>query len=179
MSDEDRGASASGSKADVLRVSDLKMQLRARSAVGFRKLYPVPALVTQQGRAAAPSTFVTQWATPGQVIASATSDDPEVYIVVKKEGAAYADRIGLGRAANVDIPVRRDGISKFHAFFIPHDDQGQYEIGDAGSKNGTFVDDVRLLNRTPVALPDGATVRFGTESFLFLMPDSLIRFLSR
>lgn len=103
---------------------------------------------------------------------SAESGSPlesEVYVIAKREGAPFPERIGVGRAPNADVSVPVSGISKYHAFFTREEDS--YCITDAGSSNGTSVDDHVLEPKQPSPLSDGARVRIGPYVFRFYTPD--------
>jgi hypothetical protein len=78
--------------------------------------------------------------------------------------------VSIGRTANNDIVVNDVSISKFHAF-CRVDDRGEVSIFDAGSKNGTFVNDVTVPKQgegEPARPAAGDTVRLGDVRFSFL-----------
>ncbi len=54
-------------------------------------------------------------------------------------------------------------ISKFHAFFQLGN--GRLELFEAGSKNGTWVGDKKLIEKEAVAVRSGDQVRFAELSF--------------
>jgi hypothetical protein len=64
--------------------------------------------------------------------------------------------LGIGRAATADIMLDHPSVSREHAEML-HDDAG-WHLADQGSKNGSFVDGVRV-ERT--LLPGRAWLRFG------------------
>ena len=90
--------------------------------------------------------------------------DFAVLPVRKRDSNAFHDRISVGRAPNCDIVVRLQFISKLHAHFTVRADGG-YQITDAGSANGTAVNNrlLRTGEALPVALND--VVRFGSAEF--------------
>src|SRR5260370_3113269 len=57
--------------------------------------------------------------------------------------AAFSERISIGRARNNDIVLRQADVSKFHAW-LECDEEGQFYLSDARSKNAT------TLNGQPV-----------------------------
>src|SRR5690242_2597304 len=65
----------------------------------------------------------------------------------------FPSMITVGRTQNNDIVVPDTAISKFHAFFRL--DGKSVELADAGSRNGTFVDNRRLAPKQPVRLKAG------------------------
>ncbi len=60
-------------------------------------------------------------------------------------------RIGRGRECEIRVPV--DAVSRVHAELLG-DRTGAYAIRDAGSKNGTWLNDARVGQPTPVGLGD-------------------------
>jgi DNA-binding winged helix-turn-helix (wHTH) protein len=64
----------------------------------------------------------------------------------------------LGREGTGVVPLPSPSVSRQHAALVIEGTAAR--LRDLGSKNGTFVDDVRVEG--PTALRDGALVRFGT-----------------
>jgi len=85
--------------------------------------------------------------------------DTPVIRVAKGGGGQFPGMVTVGRAPNMDIVLPHDSISKFHAFFS-RDGDG-WVLTDAGSTNGTAVNEQRLEANAPVALRVGARVVFG------------------
>ena len=74
--------------------------------------------------------------------------------------------LSVGRASNNDLVIRSQMVSKFHATFSVRD--GQWELTDQGSSNGTFVDKGRLEPKRPVEVGNGSEISFSTStSFVF------------
>jgi len=69
----------------------------------------------------------------------------------------------LGRAAENDIRLDSEKVSRRHALIILEDDT--FYIQDLGSANGTFVNGERVYDRT--ALHSGDEVKLGNLTFLF------------
>lgn len=86
--------------------------------------------------------------------------------VHKREGGAFPDRIGVGRAPNVDVRIVLSQISKYHAYFskLPN---GRWALTDAGSRNGSCVQGERLGERLPKELDDNVEITFGPYRFTF------------
>jgi hypothetical protein len=85
--------------------------------------------------------------------------DTEVIRLVKGDGGQFPGMVTVGRAPNMDVVLTHDSISKFHAFFS-RDGDG-WVLTDAGSTNGTAVNEQRLAANAPVALRVGSRVVFG------------------
>jgi hypothetical protein len=99
--------------------------------------------------------------------------------IAKREGAAFQDRIGVGRARNADVSIPLGLISKYHAFFTTSADGKSFEITDAGSKNGTFLDGERLPEKQAVPISSGQEVSFGPYRFGFFTPEGFADMIRR
>jgi DNA-binding NtrC family response regulator len=73
----------------------------------------------------------------------------------------------VGADPSADVPLEDPAVSRRHCTIVPAG--GGFEVADLGSKNGTFLDGVRLASAT---VPVGAVLRVGT-TLLQLMPDEL------
>lgn len=73
----------------------------------------------------------------------------------------------LGRSPDCEISLEDDGVSRMHARIVMR--QGQPEIEDLRSTNGTYVDGVRVS--TTVRLQDGSRIRIGGLTLKFAWQD--------
>ncbi len=80
--------------------------------------------------------------------------------VAKSERSPYAERISLGRAANCDLVLRHASVSKLHAHFKPGRG-ADVELIDLESRNGTRVNERKLLPNVPRLLSLGDVIQFG------------------
>ena len=82
--------------------------------------------------------------------------------VAKRSSApsAFLDRISVGRARNHDVVLRHRSVSKFHAWIEYHGDN-QLSLRDAGSKNHTRVNGIKLPT-TQGAITPGDEIKFGS-----------------
>jgi hypothetical protein len=106
-------------------------------------------------------------------------DRQKVYPIAKRAGGAFQDRVGVGRAPNVDVSVALPRLSKYHAFFTWEEDGSAYYLTDAGSKNGTQVDGKMLEVRQATPVQNGSTVELGPYRFLFFTPEGFRELVSR
>ncbi len=78
--------------------------------------------------------------------------------------------ISVGRSASNDVVIPFEPITRFHALFS-QDPTSRFFLLDAGSKNGTFLNDrpVPMKDKgEPPEVESGALIRMGPLSFTFL-----------
>jgi len=76
----------------------------------------------------------------------------------------------LGRAAECTFSFDDPGLSRVHAHLLVFGQE--YVVQDADSRNGTFVNDVRITGSEPTKLHHGDRIRIGALTFNFLLVDS-------
>ena len=67
------------------------------------------------------------------------------------------DILTMGREAGNDIILIENGVSRFHCNLVQYDDG--YVIEDLGSTNGTYLNDVKVIQPQPIA--EGDIIRLG------------------
>jgi len=101
-----------------------------------------------------------------------------ILAVDKAESNAFGMMITLGRAANNDLVVPDQRISKFHAYF--RQVGSEWTISDANSRNGTFVDGVQVPTDKGYPITSGARIKVAKSLELeFLDPQALYARLNR
>jgi hypothetical protein len=98
----------------------------------------------------------------GTVVAEPT--EMEIYPLAKKPGASFRDRITIGRTSNNDVVIADHSVSRLHGYVRQ---AGGWIFADAGSKNGSWIDDARLEPRREAPLPSGAVLRLGDVVMTF------------
>lgn len=89
---------------------------------------------------------------------------------LRPAGWPDADMIWIGRSDTNELVIPDATISEVHAFILRAEDG--YQIQDTGSRNGTWVDDVRVEPQgrgAPVPLSSGARLRLGSVKLTFLL----------
>lgn len=81
----------------------------------------------------------------------------------RSDGAAFLDKITIGRTRNHDIVLREGSVSKFHAAMTQRD--GRLHVQDMGSKNHTRLNGVIIAAPTPVS--PGDVLSFGSVEAVF------------
>jgi hypothetical protein len=125
------------------------------------------------------AAFQTKFMSRGDLLAAGSGErsldaEPSVAVghvlfIQKREGGVFPDRIGIGRAPNADVRIPLSQVSKYHAYFSKEAES--WSITDAGSRNGTSVQGVRLTDRTPHPIADGHEIGIGPYRFAFHTAD--------
>ena len=106
-------------------------------------------------------------------------DDRKVLVLPDRGAAPTPQWVTIGRAPNVAVHLDHASVSKLHAV-LRLTAEG-FCIADAGSKNGTWVNDepvARYDRGTPRMLRSGDRVQVGSFSFIYLAPAEVEAFLS-
>ena len=104
---------------------------------------------------------------------------PSVFELMKTPGSKnpFAMGVTLGRIETNDLVIDDVSISRFHAYFQHDPKSGGWNVVDAESKNGSWLNAVKLLKniRTPVG--SGDQLRFGEIKLIFLDAAGLLAHL--
>lgn len=84
--------------------------------------------------------------------------------------------IAFGRGGG-DVVMPFAAMSKQHGHF--EEKNGEWFVTDVGSKNGTYVDGIKVQTNSLAPLRDKATLRFGDVSARFLLAGSFCQDLRR
>lgn len=80
----------------------------------------------------------------------------------------------IGRMESfVDYVVNSSAVGKIHAEIL--DEGGDFYIMDCNSRNGTFLNDIRILPNTKNKVSNNDVLRFANKEFIFLFPVKLQR----
>ncbi|HEY4222498.1 MAG TPA: FHA domain-containing serine/threonine-protein kinase, partial [Myxococcota bacterium] len=107
-----------------------------------------------------------------------------VYELSKQALAAAAPdkpadaRIAVGRSRSADVNVQLERLSKIHAHMRVCSN-GDLEIQDAGSKNGTFIGANRVDAGEKTRVKDGSTLHLGPYPFRFFTRKTFASWLAR
>jgi pSer/pThr/pTyr-binding forkhead associated (FHA) protein len=93
--------------------------------------------------------------------------DPVVAVLEKSKDNVFQRRVTLGRTTNNDILLDDPSVSRFHGWLQKDDGSGKWTLTDAGSKNGTWVSNGKLVAKKPVILENASRVRVGNLELTF------------
>jgi hypothetical protein len=99
----------------------------------------------------------------------------EIYPLVKKPGASFADRITIGRTPNNDVVINDHSVSRLHAY-VRRQPTG-WVVADAGSKNGSWMSGEALEPRRELPLPSKMLLRLGEVDLTFYVANDLFEAL--
>lgn len=92
---------------------------------------------------------------------------PRTVLAVRKLQSSFPSMITIGRTRNNDVVIADPMVSKFHAYFRIH--EGMWLLADAGSANGTKVNDTELPRKgAPSTVRFGDRVSFGDSLLTFM-----------
>jgi hypothetical protein len=89
-------------------------------------------------------------------------DDPESH--------ELAAETSVGRSSSANLRLRHSHVSAQHAS-LRWTERGTWEVRDLQSKNGTYVNGLRITAGNPVKLDLGTEIAFGSPSDVFVVDD--------
>ncbi len=109
------------------------------------------------------------------------SDVPAVFELEKTPGSKnpFAMGVTLGRVDTNDLVIDDVSISRFHAYFQQDLKTGGWNVVDAESKNGSWLNAVKLVKNIRTAVASGDQLRFGEIKLIFLDAAGLLAHLEQ
>ena len=146
---------------------------------GTRATLGVPSLVWEAPRRAVGESGRFLLTEPG---AEARHPDPGealVFPVARRPGAgdAFPPGVTIGRATSSDVVLDDTSVSRLHALLQYEPRGAQWFLSDAGSRNGTRLNGLKLEPRTRGQVQDGAELTLGDASLRFFTPQGLLAYL--
>jgi pSer/pThr/pTyr-binding forkhead associated (FHA) protein len=97
-------------------------------------------------------------------------DSPRVLFLRRTAALGDGEEISIGRTADTDLVLSDHSVSKLHAIFHRNKDKS-WKIEDKASKNGSWIEDLRLIPGVPVEIKSKEELRFGRIHLRFLAPE--------
>ncbi len=101
-----------------------------------------------------------------------------VAVIEKTKDNAFQRRVTMGRTTNNDIVLEDASVSRFHAW-LQLNDKGAWEVVDAGSRNGTFINGRRLSQKVGQALDNDQRLRIGSVELRYFTSKGFLDYLAR
>ncbi len=160
-----------------LGLSQIARQLLTNREAALRTL-TMPHLVWEAPSGPNPEE-AWQHTGAGSVMSRPRQGEPLVFALAKVPGLKnpFAMGITVGRVDTNDVQLDDASVSRFHAYFQFDERAQAWQLTDAESKNGTFLDGVKLAANAKNRLKDGALLRFGEVSLRFLLPQALVDYV--
>lgn len=103
--------------------------------------------------------------------------DPMAVVIEKTKDNAFQRRITIGRTANNDIVLDDTSVSRFHAWL--EQDNQEWVLVDAGSRNGSTVAGRKIVARAPSLLTNGLVLRIGALQLTYYTAQGFLDMLHR
>ena len=119
---------------------------------------------------------------PGAISPSTESQISETVVVeiLKQASSAPTNMICVGRAANNDIVLANNTVSKLHTYFLVTEKGDSYDIVDANSTNGTVVNNKQLIAYKNKPLLNRDNIQFGPSiQMVYLTPQGFYELLQQ
>ncbi len=148
------------------RIGQFLPEIDRLGRAGFLARYGAPVLLFAAGAVPrARAAFATDRSEAHPV--DGTLAKTAVAWVAKRGNGELPGCVWLGRDPRYDVCLPFSGVSKLHAGLLPRSD-GTWAVTDAGSLNGTSVNDVAVAPGRSRDLADGDRLRFAGLEALFL-----------
>jgi pSer/pThr/pTyr-binding forkhead associated (FHA) protein len=102
-------------------------------------------------------------------------------VPIRAAKASLTHLITVGRATKNDVTISDISVSRFHAFF-KRGPTGGFQLQDAGSSNGTIVNESSVCTKEagpPMDVKSGDNIRFGQVDVTFLEANALRSYVAK
>jgi hypothetical protein len=154
-------------------VSQLARVWKDAAPAAFLQQYPHPWVVWEPGRWQPPERSGATLVVPPPAAGTLPGHAGDALALALRGKPASPPQVTLGRGAECDLKLDDATLSSVHLLFMLGPD-GAWTVRDGGSRNGTWVDDVRLAAGQPCALTSGTRLRVGQVSLTYYTPEGLL-----
>lgn len=141
-----------------------------------REVLEDPVLIWEAGD---PQAGVAQGATAaGGPREPPLGENPLVLLLHVSSTASEAG-LSVGRSETNDLVIDDQSVSRVHAFIHCDARTARWKISDAGSRNGTWVEAVRVGKEETWPLNDGCQVKLGDMRLRFMLAESFPAYFKR
>ncbi len=118
---------------------------------------------------------------PGEEAGERTAGVSVRVMPIRAAESSRTHLITIGRTAKNDVTIEDISVSRFHAFF-KRNPAGGFQLFDAGSTNGTIVNEFSVCTKEagpPTDVKSGDSIRFGQVDVTFLEADALRSYVAK
>ncbi len=161
-------------------LTSLWRRLRTDPA-GTRASLTVPCLIWEAPRRTIGDSGRWRLTAPGSEASHPAPGEALVFAVARRPGAGHAfpQGVTIGRAATSDLVLDDTSVSRLHAVLQLDEAGAQWVLSDAGSRNGTRLNGLKLEARMRGLLRDGAELTLGDACLRFFTPQGLLTYLEQ
>ncbi len=98
----------------------------------------------------------------------------EALAVALAPRAANGGQVTVGRAPSSDVEINDGTLSQLHLLLL-EESPGRWTARDTGTRNGSWLDGMRLLEGAPAPLADGARIQAGQVCLTFHAPPGMLK----
>ncbi len=167
-----------------IRIEDLRADAAGLSAEAFEDRYGNAFLLLSSAGFKQPKSATSTEVLlldSGEEVGERTAGVSVRVLPIRAAENSHAHLITVGRAANNDVTICDISVSRFHAFF-KRAPSGGFQLHDAGSTNGTIVNETSVCTKEagpPTDLRSGDNIRFGQVDVTFLEVDALRSYVAK
>jgi FHA domain len=144
----------------------------------FESRLSSPLLLWEQGERKAESVTESLNTATGEWHVVPRPGDPLVLQLKITDGDEVSPSgLSIGRSETNDLVVENPSVSRLHALFHRDERTSLWTLTDVGSRNGTWLGEVRLLREQSGDLADGEVIRLGDVRLRFLLPTAFLAYL--
>jgi pSer/pThr/pTyr-binding forkhead associated (FHA) protein len=150
-------------------LSSLRAQVGTLALDAFKANHPYPWLLWEPGAWTPPSKNSSTTLTGSETPAPQRGGEALALALTPRD--RKSPQVTLGRGPENDLEVNEGTLSQTHLVFM----QGPlgWTVRDAGSKNGSWLDAMKLAPGNPAALRNGAKIRAAGAFLIFLTPEGM------
>ncbi len=151
-------------------LSSLVHRFGAASLEEFVRAHPHDWLLWEPGgwNAPGPTTRKLTPITEGTPLPHTSGEALALALEIK----ADTTQLTLGRGPNVDAVIAEGTLSQIHLLFMIA--PGGWTVRDANSRNGTWLDRVKLLPGQPMELKNGSRIKAAQVALTWYTPQGLL-----
>ncbi len=166
-----------------LRIEDLRPDAARLSSEEFKNRYGDAFLLLSSAGFKQPksATSTEVLLDLGDEVGERTAGVSVRVVPIRAAKDSLTHLITVGRSAKNDVMIPDISVSRFHAFF-KRNRAGGFQLQDAGSTNGTIVNESSVGTKEagpPVDVKSGDNIRFGQVDVTFLEADALRSYVAK